>query len=197
MLLTLGLNSGCATLFGTARPVEEKSTDYRITDLTRLSADWEKEGPPEKTPGPVQGVSDPGAESALADRAWHSTKTGSIITLNSICRPSHGGLPADSETLRELSKTLFLGLGDIQQIEEKERVIQGVKALERTVQGKMMDTDGKSRTAKLRTVTVLHDECLFDLMLASAPSKFSQDEEAFSRLVESLRFEGSVEGSTH
>ena len=180
------LTSGCATFFGTARPVEEKAHGYQIGDLSRMDAHWVPENP-EKISNPDGNLPENSAESALADRSWVSTLTGSIITLNTVCRPSHSRLAHTGATLRDLSQQLYLGLGDIQLSEEREITISGNPALERTTEGTVQDRPGKTRTVKMRTLTLLHEECLFDFMLVSAPSQFSTDEGAFAKLVNSLQ----------
>jgi hypothetical protein len=182
--------TGCATFLGSGRPVEEKSFHYRISDLAQWNADWVREGDPENLTSDTKGVSDPGADSALADRSYRSEKTGSIITLNTICRPSHASLPKGVEPLRELSRTLFLGISDIKSSSEREIQVQGVTALERTLEGRLQVSPTQTKAMKLQTLVLLHEQCLFDFVLASAPSRFGQDVEAFRRWTESLRFEG-------
>jgi hypothetical protein len=186
LTFTLSMGAGCATFFGTARPVEEKAQDYQIVDLTRLNANWVKQSP-EKISDAGPAPLETGADSALADRSWVSTRTGSIITLNTVCRPSHARLAHTGATLRDLSQQLFLGLGDIRMSEERELSITGTPAFERTTEGSIQDRPGKARTVKMRTLTLLHGECLFDFMLVSAPSKFPEDQDAFQKLVDSLR----------
>jgi|GEM_PF-635014 len=189
LLLPFLLLPGCATFIGSDRPVEEKSHHYQVGDLSRMDADWarDQERDPEKISGAAAEAGDPGAESALADRSWRSSRTGSIISLNTICRPTHASLAVNGATLRDLSRQLFLGMGDIRLSEEKDITIQGVPALMRTVEGSIQDRPGKVRTVKMRTVNLLHGECLFDIMLVAAPSRFPSDEAALQKLLDSLR----------
>ena len=160
-----------------------------------------RENGPENSTAPALGISDPGADSALADRSYRSNRTGSMITLNTTCRPSHAALPPGADSLRELSRALYLGIGDIKSSSEKEIAIQGVPALERTIEGRLQVNPSQTKSMKLQTVVLLHDQCLFDFVLASAPSRFDQDLESFQRWTRSLRFdahppESSVDSST-
>jgi hypothetical protein len=188
-VLSLILQTGCATFIGSDRPVEEKSKSYQVADLSRLNADWKRESEenPEKNSNPSGNEENPGAESALADRSWSSSRTGSMITLNTICRPSHASLAHNAETLRDLSRQLFLGMGDIRMSEETEIRIQGEPALMRTVEGSIQESPGKVRTVRMRTVNLLHGTCLFDILLVATPSQFPSDEGALQKLLDSLR----------
>ncbi len=187
--VSLLLLAGCATFIGSDRPVEVKSKSYQVADLSRLDADWkrEPEGDPEKISSSAASEDHSGAESALADRSWRSSRTGSMITLNTVCRPSHASLSRSGATLRELSRQLFLGMGDIRLSEEKDIDLQGEPALVRTVEGSIQDNPGKVRTVRMRTVNLLHGTCLFDIMLVATPSQFAADEGALQKLLDSLR----------
>src|SRR6185312_16375901 len=79
--------SGCGVLLGNTRPVAERSETYQVADLAKNNSKWVRiEG---------GGHGDMDAEEAedkadLSDLAYRSTDTGSVIALNSACRPSYG-----------------------------------------------------------------------------------------------------------
>ncbi len=174
-LLTLPLISGCSVLIGNVKPVEEKSENYRITDLSKLGGDWMKLA---NSTAP-EGGGDKGTSDSSADLSYQSKLTSSIISLNSACRPEN---QEQSENLQEFSRLLFLGITEVTQKEERKAEVDHVPALQTTLEGKL-----NGETTKLRTVVVRKAGCVYDLMYIARPERFSEREEDFTRFVSSLK----------
>src|SRR5689334_22833806 len=83
--------SSCSVLVGNVKPVDEKSENYGVADLSKENADWVRvEG--EKSAKSAE------TNTEVADVAFQSKQTASIISLNSACRPYLD----ESEDLRTL-----------------------------------------------------------------------------------------------
>lgn len=166
--LALGLlASGCSLFIGNVKPVDEKSDDYSIMDLSRFNPDWTRL-PTEKDP----------ARTDITDLGYRSQMSGAIVSLNSGCRASRD----TTQPLEELSRQLLLGIDDIEGREDKTYSLSGQPALETTLQGRM-----NSKLVKLRTIVVKKDGCVFDLMYLARPDRFAEKESDFSRFAQSLR----------
>jgi len=172
LLPLLLFQTACGLLIGNVKPVSEKSESYRIMDLSRESAEWERI---EDTQGPTE-EDEP---LAIPDVAYQSKVTASIISLNSGCRPS---MEASEQSLKNFTEQLFLGVGKITSREEREIVAGGAPALETTISGRLND-----ESVKLRTVVLRADRCLYDLTYVARPEQFEKDEKLFSQFVASLR----------
>jgi hypothetical protein len=188
-------SSGCGLLVGNVKPVDQKSGDYRVLDLTEEpSAEWQKLDPEEantRAETTAQGenpAGDPGQGSTeTTDVAYQSKRTDSIISMNTACRPSlkwedKVDVVEREKHLRQFTRELLLGISDIGERQERMIRVQDLSALETTVLGKL-----SGRTTKLRTVVLRQGQCIYDLMYIAKPSVFDQDEPAFSRFVASLR----------
>lgn len=164
LLLPLLLaTSGCGILIGNVKPVEDKTEDYRVLDLSKENSDWKK----------IEGES---------DVAFQSKSTASIISLNTACRPLRSHEPNDKIALREFTRQLLLGVEPDEEPSERDLTVAGVKALETTVKGKL-----QSRNVNLRSVVLKKEQCVYDLMYVAKPDNFSQHESLFSRFVSSLK----------
>jgi hypothetical protein len=181
ILLTLSLG-GCGVLLGTVKPVDEKSEAYGVMDLSKESGDWQKLDPAEAGAESRESgeASEAGEEKTeISDVAYQNRKNASIISLNSACRPSAG---TSGQDLQSLTNLLFLGISDISLREEREITVQGISALQTTIQGKM-----NGENMMLRTVIIRRGLCVYDLMYVSRPRYFAGNEPDFSRFVSSLR----------
>ena len=177
--------SGCSLFFGNIKPTEERSTTYGIEDLSLANHDWVKVTPESiaRSSGeaPNESADPTGETQGIADAAFQSKKTASIISINSVCR-------GDSETgrvepLRSLTRELLLGVSDISLQEEKDLVVAKKPALETTVRGKI---DGEEMV--LMAVVLQQDRCVYDLMYVSRPQHFEQGLGEFRRFSASLKF---------
>jgi hypothetical protein len=178
VLLAL-LQSGCSLFFGSIKPVEEKSTTYGVMDLSKTNPDWlrlDGKTQPESTE-----AKDPDTrQTSIADVAFQSKKTASIISLNSACK-NYAEPNEKQENLKELTRELLLGISDISFHEEQEIFVNRIPALQTTVVGKL-----GQENMKLRTVVLQRTKCVYDLMYVSRPEKFPTHEDEFSNFVTSL-----------
>ncbi len=170
VLLSLFL-SGCSLFFGNIRPVEEKSTAYGIEDLSRSSTEWTRMDSSKESPEAPQ--------SGIADSAFQSKKTASIISINSACKSYENNR---KESLVALTRELLLGISEITTFEEKNLFLDKNPALQTTVQGNI-----NQEKMMLQTVVVQKGKCIYDLMYVSRPEKFILNQSDFSRFVSSLR----------
>lgn len=167
MLIALATAPGCA-LFGEVKPVTEKSRDYGVMDLSRGNPDWKRLEPAGNR-----------SSSEAMDLAFQSERTASIISVNSACRPN---FESPSQTLREFTNLLFLGISDVTRREERDLTLQDIPALQTTISGKM-----NGETMTLRTVIVRKGPCVYDLMYVARPDFFAQNEKDFEGFVASLQ----------
>lgn len=183
MIISLAsfVGSGCGILIGNVKPVEEKADDYQALDLSRENPDWvrlrEKEVPKAE-------VSDNGEPSSngnndVSDLAYQSRKTANIVSINSACRSA---LRNQGQDLKTFTQELLLGISDVTSRQETQIKVQDIPALQTTVQGKL-----NNEPVKLRTVVLLFNTCVYDLMYVARPETFAAKEEDFSRFVQSLR----------
>lgn len=169
--------SGCGLLIGNIRPVDQKSDQYGVTDLSKEpSSVWTRLAPAES------GVDarDPEATATeVSDVAYQAKTSPSIVALNSACRPS---VESQDKSLQELTRELLLGISEVAQRVERELTIQASPALETTLQGKMND-----KAIAVRTVVLRRGSCVYDLLYMAPPTQFADHERDFSRFVASLR----------
>jgi hypothetical protein len=170
IIILASLASGCGLLLGTVKPVEEKSEDYRVLDLSKADSDWIK-----LPPAPLKDS----ATSESSDVTFQSKKTASIISLNTACRQS---LENQKQDLHSFTQELLLGIGDITKHTEREMTVQGTAALETTIQGQL-----NAQQTMLRVIVLHEGACIYDLMYISRPEFFDTYEAEFARFVGSLR----------
>jgi hypothetical protein len=180
LLTTLLLTqSACGIFLGNVKPVDEKSQDYGVMDLSKVDPDWVKLPPAAQQPEETQ--KDPNVTSTeVADIAFQSKRTSSIISINSACRESY---KVRAPTLQTLTHELLLGFTDIKtQMERDVMIQQKYPALETTVQGKINDEE-----TKLRTIVLRRNNCVYDLTYVARPERFADQEPVYINFVESLR----------
>ena len=171
------LASGCGILVGNVRPVNEKSETYGVADLSQENKDWQKLDSASKGVDPT----DPNVTSTeVADVAYQSKKTASIISINSACRPAQAS--AQNDNLHNDTNLLFLGFGEVTLREEKPMTLQNLPALQTTVQGKL-----NGEPMKVRTIVMRRSSCLYDLMYVATPVHFAENEAEFSHFIASLK----------
>ena len=185
LLLGAGLVaiSGCSVIIGNIKPVDEKAHNYVIANLERdAPLKWKKltdvQMADPNSPEEDKAVSKEAYSSEVSDLAYQSKKNASIVSLNTACRSAR----VIEQTLPEITRSLLLGMGDVTENDQKPLQLQGVEALETTVQGRM-----SGQTTKVRTVVLKKDSCVYDLMYVSRPEQFPVHEEDFAAFVSSLR----------
>ena len=162
--------AGCGILFGNVKPATEKSKTTASLDLERETGGaWKKiDVEPGENP----------EEQDRPDVAFQSQANSSIISLTSSCRPS----VKEVGELRVFTHEPFLGVTNVSFSDQKETSIDGNKALVTTVQGILEGTE-----TRMRSIVLRKDDCLYDLLFASSPRHFSDDEPTFQKFVSGLR----------
>jgi hypothetical protein len=172
--------SGCGTgvLIGNVKPVDQKSDAYGVMDLSKNSAEWTKLDPKAVDTNPTsQDAATTTTE--ISDVAFQSKKTASIISLSSACRHSRD---YEDKDLQTLTNTLLLGSSDVTLRDEKDLSLNGVPALQTTIEGKI-----NGEEVKLRAVVIKRQTCVYDLVFVARPKTFDSNVEDFSHFVASLR----------
>ena len=172
----LALGSGCSTLVGTVKPVDEKAENYGTLDLSRQDpSTWEK-----LDPARVSGEEKTSAEnsSEIPDAVYQSRKTAATISLNSACRKDD---PTEL-SLEDLTQQLVMGMSDVTLNEKKDLEVASSHALQTTLRGSL-----SGREVMLRTVVLRRGECVYDFVFLSPPRKFATHEKDFDSFVQSLR----------
>ena len=172
-VLSTVLGSGCGLLFTTVKPVDEKSKNYRVADLSKDNLDWTRLEPSASDSSPA---SAPAESSDLTDVAYQSKQTASIISLNSACR-----LKAGPDSLAVISHELILGVTEVSQHDEKNIDVSGMPALETTLQGKL-----NGEPIAMKTVVLKKEACTYDLIYVARPAHFLAQQADFSHFVSSL-----------
>lgn len=171
------LTSGCGTLIGNRKPVEEKSESYDVTNLSKESHDWEKLDQ-EKSSTP---------STASSDIAYQSKRTSSIISLISACRPIREFFgKSTQEDLRFLTDPLFMGASEVNSRKEQNLIIQGRPALQTIFSGRIENKEIMIQAVVLRSQT-----CTYEMLYSSRPQTFGNDEKTFTHFVSSFRIHES------
>lgn len=177
LTLILSLSSGCGVLIGNVKPVEEKAENYGVLDLAKVSPDWTRLDPSKTLADHT--AAEETSPTEIADVAFQSKSTSSIISLNSACRKFPETPPQD---LRTLTNLIFLGITDITLRQEEPLTIQNKPALQTTIEGKL---GGESM--KVRSVVLRRENCIYDLVYLARPQTFEQGVHDFSQFVASLK----------
>jgi hypothetical protein len=148
--------------------VDNKSHDYSFLRLDRDSGGWRALAP---------------AQDDSGDVAFEDSKTGNIISLNSVCREYRDA------SLEELSHYLLLGLNTTGPVESRDTEVDGSKALESTVNATMSRPhSAKIERASLtpvvvRAVVLRKSGCTYDLMYIARPEAFEAQLGDFERFL--------------
>lgn len=175
ILIALALTlSGCGVLIGNVKPSDYKSESYGISQLDRDEpGTWKK-----LDTQPASSDAD-ASVSEIPDASYQSKSNSSIISINSACRD---GREKHSQSLRDFTRQLLLGMTDLDLNQEKETSLQNVPALETTLRGKM---NGES--VMLRSMVLQKKDCVYDLLYIARPEQFPTHESDFAKFVSSLR----------
>lgn len=176
LLSVASFGTGCGLLIGNVKPVEEKSDQYGVIDLAKDNpAVWtrltdKQQGGDMKNPEATA--------TEIPDAAYQSSKSAAVISINSSCRTGE----TSEVDLKALANQLTYGLSNISQRSERNLTLQGTKALQTTVQGKLNQNE-----IALRTVVLRKNGCIYDLLYMAPPARFAENEPDFERFVASLR----------
>jgi hypothetical protein len=171
ILLSVFSISGCSTLVGNVKPVDEKADHYRVLDLEAEKPNAWKKLPQEKNS--VE-------SSERSDLVFQSVDQTSIISLNSACRQNSS---TSKLKLPAVAHELTLGFSDVEGIEESWLKVNGSDAYQKTLEGSL-----ENQRTKLRVLIVSYEKCIYDFSLISSPKKFNAYEEDFALFVKSLNF---------
>jgi len=159
--------SGCSVLIGHVKPEEVKSIDSKIIDVSQIDPSWKK-----ISIGPTSGPSED-----IPDGAWQSTKTASVISINSACRQ---GSDEDND-LKSVTQTLLSQWNNLKILNERELTVSNYPALETTAEGYYL-----SRNRKFQTVAVKSPMCVYDLIYLSPVKTFDQELSVFQKFRDNL-----------
>lgn len=170
--------TGCGVLVGNVKPFDQKSEAYGVVDLSKNSPDWTRLDPKSIGNNPI-GEDSGTTSTEVADVAYQSKSTASIISLDSACG---AGSANQERSLKSLTDTLLLGTSNVTLRDERPLRVEDTPALQTTIQGMI---GGES--VKLRTVVLKRQRCVYDLVYVARPDNFSLHESDFSHFVASLR----------
>jgi hypothetical protein len=162
--------TGCSTLIGNVKPVDEKAEHYRILDLESENDRLWKKLPSEKTST---------ESSEVSDVVFQTLDHRAIISLNSACRE----IEASTKKLPGIAQELTLGFTDVEVIDEKWTEVNHRTAYQKTLEGKF-----ERQKTKIRVVVIAADKCVYDFSYIASPNLFPAHEKDFTRFVNSLSF---------
>lgn len=113
-----------------------------------------------------------------ADLAFEDTRSGAIISLNSLCRKY------TEASLDELSRNLVLGVKNKQVVRERFFDLDGQKAKDTTINGEV-----EKAKVQIRTVVTKRNLCTYDFILVAVPEQIPQSEPAFEKFLASFKSE--------
>ena len=178
VILSLTLNTGCGVsklLVGQVEPVDRKSSTIQITALETIEPHW-------KRVEINEGSSNALNANDMPDRAWQSTKTASVISLNSACRQSTDEAQGFSEMApKDITADLLSPWRELEHKTEREFVLSGFPAYETTAEGIYFN-----RKRKFQTVVVKTPSCVYDLIFLSPIKSFNQDLVTFQKFRDKL-----------
>ncbi|MBS1961008.1 MAG: hypothetical protein JST04_02245 [Bdellovibrionales bacterium] len=176
-LLTL---ASCSTLVGNVKPVDQKSTDYGVIDLSKENPKvWKRLDDSALRPKDAQiGSNKQAFSSEITDLAFQSKRTSAIISLNSSCREGRESIG----DLAPYMKELLLGMREVTEREETTRRIDGIEALQTIVAGTLA-----GEHTKIHAIVLSKEGCVYDLMYISRPERYPTHEGDFNRFVSSLK----------
>lgn len=172
--------SGCSLLLGNIKPVEEKAKNYQILDISKNNPEWIRLGNKStaQTKSKTNKYSDT-PESGGADITFQSSKSGSIISIDSACRS--GSMEFQNVTLNQLTSQLLLGLSNLGKKKEENLIIENVPALQTTAEGEI-----DHQRMNLKTVVLKKNNCIYDFMYIARPESFKDNEKDFLQFVDSF-----------
>lgn len=175
VFLSLSANTGCSVsklLVGQVDPVDQKSNTIKLTPVELIDPHWKRVD----ISGDSQAIND------MPDRAWQSTKTASVISLNSACRQKNDEAQNFSEMgAKEITADLLSQWRDIEHKTEREMMLSGFPAFETTAEGIYYN-----RKRKFQTIIVKTPTCVYDLIFLSPTKSYTQDLAVFQKFRDKL-----------
>ncbi len=171
-VLTLINLNACSILVGQVKPVEEKSQDSKLIDISLIDSNWIKI---------KQELSAANAED-IPDAAWQSKKTAAVISINSACRQNNSEAGNEESDPRFITESLLSQWRNLKVKQEREIVVSGFNGIETTAIGFYMN-----QTRKFQTVAVKTPSCVYDLIFLSPVESFEQEVSVFQKFRDSLK----------
>ncbi|MBI3544271.1 MAG: hypothetical protein HY075_13455 [Deltaproteobacteria bacterium] len=164
--------------------MDSKSHDYTVVRLDREKGhEWHLLSPSSSGGQPQSSSSSPSPDDT-GDLAFEHRGSGSIVSVNSVCREYRDA------SLEDLSKYLLLGLNTRGPVVTQDIELDGAKALESTVDAAMNQRQPSSGERKfeetpvrVRAVVLRKRSCTFDLMFVARPDVFDELLPIFNRFL--------------
>ena len=164
LLAAVTVSSGCSILFPDASA--PKSGAYSVTPP---GDPWKSIPVGERTDS---------IDALKADVAYEDTRSGAIISLNSLCRKY------TNASLDELSRNLVLGIKDKQVLSERDFELSGAPAKDTVIQGEV-----ENAKVQIRTVVLKKNFCTYDLIFVASPERVQISEKYFDEFIKSFKVE--------
>lgn len=155
--------AACAVLFPDR--TAPKNADYAVDTLTTPWVHIPVGADPDST------------DSLKADIAYENPKTGSIISINSLCRKY------TNSSLEESTTNLVRGINDRQTLRQEKIKVDGADALDSTFSGNVDNVE-----INIRTVVLIKNHCNFDFIYVVVPKHESAvKDQSFDKFLASFR----------
>jgi hypothetical protein len=187
LVLLLAATPGCGLIFGGDQSVDNKSHDYTVVRLDReKDREWRFLAPGRSSS--AQSGAEPTYDDT-GDVAFEHRSTGAIISVDSVCHEYRDA------SLDELTHYLLLGLKTEGPVVTQPAEVDGVNALDSSVQASMNRRTPSSGTptkagrpegetpVRVRAVVLRKNGCTFDLMYIASPEHFTEQLPTFERFL--------------
>lgn len=175
VFLASSLGTACSVsklLVGQVDPVDQKSNQIEVTPLELIDPTWKRIDSPSNLP----------SSTGNPDRAWQSTKSASVISLNSACREESPSASTEPQyDLKAITRDLLSQWTRIEEKNERELTFSNHPALETSATGVYLN-----RKRRFQTLVVKTPSCVYDLILLSPPKSFSEDLATFEKFRDKL-----------
>jgi hypothetical protein len=181
LALLLTAAPACGFIFGGDQRVDNKSHDYTVVRLDReRNQEWRVLAPGRETGANRAQEGAPSYEDT-GDVAFEHRSTGAIISVDSVCNEFHDA------SLDELTHYLLLGLKTEGPVVTQPTEVDGVHALESSVEAAMNrrspSSGAKETPVRVRAVVLRKSGCTFDLMYIASPEHYDEQLPTFERFL--------------
>lgn len=159
--------NGCSVLVGQVKPVEQKAASTPMKRVDELDPTWKVLS--------IEATS-PNADD-IPDISWQSSKTASVISINSACRQNVD----DEGDLKSITQNLLSSWRNLKIEKQTEVILSNRTGLETTAQGFYLN-----KTRKFQVVVIKTDNCVYDLLYLSPPPTFNQELSLFQKFRDNL-----------
>lgn len=168
VLCSAALLNACSVLVGQVKPEDEKAP-LAVTPKKELlpSAQWTALAIPSSTQ----------SNEDVPDAAWQSNETGSVISVNSVCRQNFD----EGGDLKRVTRMLTSQWDNLKIENERSLIVSGHEALETTALGHYLN-----RERRFQTVVVKSPTCVYDLVFLSPVQTFDQELSVFQKFRDNL-----------